>query len=203
MVSWEWSGIDENVYTKIRFQRIRESLSLHYFHIFVMLPPTFIPAMIISIQTHMSFDRQHAHMSVDHPQAAIQLNYKFLWLKCGFMECYDCQIWNTWICHAWIMEKGWQYFDCMIKNYGITPNSKNYACMVDLLGRTEVRDFIKKYKARFMGRGFSSKEGAYIELPTEKEEELPSVSESRDRGGVTSSSRGSVDVWGSITRHSP
>jgi hypothetical protein len=45
------------------------------------------------------------------------------------------------------------------------------------LACAEARDFIKKYKARFMGRGFSSKEGAYIELPTEKEEELPSVSE--------------------------
>lgn len=36
----------------------------------------------------------------------------------------------------------------MIKNYGITPNSKNYACMVDLLGRAglldEARDFIEK-----------------------------------------------------------
>jgi hypothetical protein len=38
-------------------------------------------------------------------------------------------------------------------------------------------------------------EGAEIELPPEKEEELPSVSEgARDRGGVTSNSRGSVDV---------
>lgn len=50
--------------------------------------------------------------------------------------------------HAGLLDKGWQYFDCMTKAYLIIPKVEHYACMVDLLGRTghlvEARDFIKR-----------------------------------------------------------
>jgi len=50
--------------------------------------------------------------------------------------------------HAGLLDKGWQYFDCMTKDYLIIPKVEHYACMVDLLGRTghlvEAQDFIKQ-----------------------------------------------------------
>ncbi|KAH9289611.1 hypothetical protein KI387_033728 [Taxus chinensis] len=51
-------------------------------------------------------------------------------------------------CHAGLVDEGWQYFDCMIQEYCITPHVQHYACMVDLLGRArrleEAQDFIKR-----------------------------------------------------------
>eukprot|EP01018_Ginkgo_biloba_P034747 Gb_24821 [translate_table: standard] len=51
-------------------------------------------------------------------------------------------------CHAGLVNKGWQYFECMIKYYHIRPTMENYGCMVDLLGRAghldEAYDFINK-----------------------------------------------------------
>ncbi|KAH9326423.1 hypothetical protein KI387_006601 [Taxus chinensis] len=50
--------------------------------------------------------------------------------------------------HAGLVEKGWEYFECMSRDYCITPKEQHYACMVDLLGRAgcldEAEDFIKK-----------------------------------------------------------
>eukprot|EP01018_Ginkgo_biloba_P036700 Gb_40432 [translate_table: standard] len=50
--------------------------------------------------------------------------------------------------HAGLVDEGWQYFDCMIKNYSIIPRVEHYACMVDLLGRAgcldEAQEFIRK-----------------------------------------------------------
>ncbi|KAH9326431.1 hypothetical protein KI387_006609 [Taxus chinensis] len=37
--------------------------------------------------------------------------------------------------HAGLVEKGWEYFECMSRDYCITPKEQHYACMVDLLGR--------------------------------------------------------------------
>eukprot|EP01018_Ginkgo_biloba_P038696 Gb_15811 [translate_table: standard] len=49
--------------------------------------------------------------------------------------------------HAGLVDEGWHYFDCMIRDYCITPRMEHYACMVDLLGRAghlnEAQDFIK------------------------------------------------------------
>ncbi|XP_057825115.2 putative pentatricopeptide repeat-containing protein At5g08490 [Cryptomeria japonica] len=49
--------------------------------------------------------------------------------------------------HAGLVDQGWQNFNCMIKDYCITPNMEHYACMVDLLGRAghlqEAYNFIK------------------------------------------------------------
>jgi pentatricopeptide repeat protein len=49
--------------------------------------------------------------------------------------------------HAGLVDKGWQYFDCMDLDYSIMPRVEHYACMVDLLGRAgrlhEAEDFIK------------------------------------------------------------
>eukprot|EP01018_Ginkgo_biloba_P018484 Gb_38129 [translate_table: standard] len=50
--------------------------------------------------------------------------------------------------HAGLVEEGWNYFDCMSRNYGIRPRLEHYACMVDLLGRagqlSEAHNFINK-----------------------------------------------------------
>eukprot|EP01018_Ginkgo_biloba_P037440 Gb_29880 [translate_table: standard] len=49
--------------------------------------------------------------------------------------------------HSGLVNEGWQYFDCMSREYCIMPIMKHYACMVDLLGRAghldEAWDFIK------------------------------------------------------------
>lgn len=37
--------------------------------------------------------------------------------------------------HAGLVDEGWQYFNCMSRDFGITPRTEHYACMVDLLGR--------------------------------------------------------------------
>ncbi|KAK7320196.1 hypothetical protein RJT34_04932 [Clitoria ternatea] len=37
--------------------------------------------------------------------------------------------------HTGLTNKGTEYFYSMHKDYGITPNSKHYTCMIDLLGR--------------------------------------------------------------------
>eukprot|EP01018_Ginkgo_biloba_P037418 Gb_09410 [translate_table: standard] len=50
--------------------------------------------------------------------------------------------------HAGLVNDGWQYFECMSRDYCITPTTKHYACMVDLLGRAghlyEAQVFIEK-----------------------------------------------------------
>jgi pentatricopeptide repeat protein len=49
-------------------------------------------------------------------------------------------------CHAGLVDKGREYFDCISKCYRITPTMEHYGCMVDLLGRAgcldEACDFI-------------------------------------------------------------
>lgn len=49
---------------------------------------------------------------------------------------------------AGLVEKGYQYFDSMVKQYGIIPVPDHYTCMIDLLSRAgrleEARDFINK-----------------------------------------------------------
>ncbi|KAA8530983.1 hypothetical protein F0562_005727 [Nyssa sinensis] len=37
--------------------------------------------------------------------------------------------------HAGFLEKGWEFFDMMMKVYGIKPGLDHYSCMADLLGR--------------------------------------------------------------------
>eukprot|EP01018_Ginkgo_biloba_P019893 Gb_33697 [translate_table: standard] len=50
--------------------------------------------------------------------------------------------------HAGLVDEGWRYFDCMTRDYCITPRVEHYACMVDLLGRAghldEAQEFIQK-----------------------------------------------------------
>eukprot|EP01018_Ginkgo_biloba_P030434 Gb_10709 [translate_table: standard] len=50
--------------------------------------------------------------------------------------------------HAGLVDKGWEYFNCMSQGYCITPGVEHYACMVDLLGRAghleEAHEFIKR-----------------------------------------------------------
>ncbi|KAL5747441.1 hypothetical protein ACOSP7_024444 [Xanthoceras sorbifolium] len=49
--------------------------------------------------------------------------------------------------HNGLVEEGYFHFNSMVKDYGIEPNNRHYACMVDLLGRsgrlTEAEKFIK------------------------------------------------------------
>ncbi|EXB25868.1 hypothetical protein L484_000356 [Morus notabilis] len=42
--------------------------------------------------------------------------------------------------HTGLVERGKQYFYSMNQDYGITPNSKHYTCMIDLLGRAGCLD---------------------------------------------------------------
>eukprot|EP01018_Ginkgo_biloba_P020809 Gb_00201 [translate_table: standard] len=48
--------------------------------------------------------------------------------------------------HAGLVHEGYECFDCMSRDYCITPRMEHYACMVDLLGRSgrldEAEDFI-------------------------------------------------------------
>ena len=37
--------------------------------------------------------------------------------------------------HAGLVDKFWEYFDCMSRDYNIRPRMEHYACMVDLLGQ--------------------------------------------------------------------
>ncbi|XP_031492323.1 putative pentatricopeptide repeat-containing protein At3g49142 [Nymphaea colorata] len=50
--------------------------------------------------------------------------------------------------HAGLLNEGRYYFDCMTREYQITPLIEHYVCMVDLLGRAgkldEAYDFIKQ-----------------------------------------------------------
>ncbi|KAJ0975299.1 hypothetical protein J5N97_017264 [Dioscorea zingiberensis] len=50
--------------------------------------------------------------------------------------------------HAGLIEKGWQCFNSMTKEFGLVPRTEHYACMVDLLGRSgklkEAREFIER-----------------------------------------------------------
>nr|XP_043631402.1 pentatricopeptide repeat-containing protein At2g33680 [Erigeron canadensis] len=49
--------------------------------------------------------------------------------------------------HMGMVEKGWDFFNMMSNEYGITPKLDHYACMVDLLSRggklTEAKEFIE------------------------------------------------------------
>eukprot|EP01018_Ginkgo_biloba_P018360 Gb_34963 [translate_table: standard] len=51
-------------------------------------------------------------------------------------------------CHAGLVCDGWRYFNCMSRDYRITPAIEHYCCMVDLLGRAghldEAQDLINK-----------------------------------------------------------
>eukprot|EP01018_Ginkgo_biloba_P005421 Gb_25283 [translate_table: standard] len=50
--------------------------------------------------------------------------------------------------HAGLVNEGWHYFDCMSRDYCITPREEHYACMIDVLGRAgyldEAYNFIKR-----------------------------------------------------------
>ena len=37
--------------------------------------------------------------------------------------------------HAGLISEGWECFNSMVRDFGVTPTSEHYACMVDLLGR--------------------------------------------------------------------
>ncbi|XP_057835654.2 putative pentatricopeptide repeat-containing protein At3g01580 [Cryptomeria japonica] len=50
--------------------------------------------------------------------------------------------------HSGLVDEGWRQFNCMSKDYNISPMLQHCACMVDLLGRAgriyEAHDFIQK-----------------------------------------------------------
>eukprot|EP01018_Ginkgo_biloba_P018788 Gb_22440 [translate_table: standard] len=47
--------------------------------------------------------------------------------------------------HAGLVDEGWQYFNCMTRDYCIVPRAEHYACMVDLLGRAGQLDEAQKF----------------------------------------------------------
>lgn len=50
--------------------------------------------------------------------------------------------------HAGLIDEGWETFNSMHRDFGVTPRPEHYACMVDMLGRAgklnEAQQFIKK-----------------------------------------------------------
>eukprot|EP01018_Ginkgo_biloba_P031951 Gb_09797 [translate_table: standard] len=69
--------------------------------------------------------------------------------QAGMMPDYITFIGVLYACsHAGLVEEGWQYFNSMSRNYGITPKVEHYACLVDLFGRAgqlnKAYSFIKK-----------------------------------------------------------
>ncbi|XP_040937662.1 pentatricopeptide repeat-containing protein At1g11290, chloroplastic [Gossypium hirsutum] len=54
--------------------------------------------------------------------------------------------------HAGLINEGWECFDSMVRDFGVTPTSEHYACMVDLLGRAgqlnQALEFIEKMPVR-------------------------------------------------------
>ncbi|XP_057823025.2 LOW QUALITY PROTEIN: pentatricopeptide repeat-containing protein At1g11290, chloroplastic [Cryptomeria japonica] len=64
--------------------------------------------------------------------------------------------------HAGLVEKGWKYFECMDLEYGITPNSQHYACIVDLLGRAGYLDAAKHFIEKMPGKPGASVWGALL-----------------------------------------
>eukprot|EP01018_Ginkgo_biloba_P004002 Gb_27891 [translate_table: standard] len=82
-----------------------------------------------------------------HGRAALMLFYKMQ--QAGMMPDHITFIVVLTACsHAGLVDEGWKCFDCMSRDYGITPQVEHYACMVDLLGRAghldEAYDFIRK-----------------------------------------------------------
>ncbi|KAI3461997.1 hypothetical protein Pfo_018660 [Paulownia fortunei] len=49
--------------------------------------------------------------------------------------------------HMGLVDRGWEYFQLMSKNFGVVPRVEHYACMVDILGRAgklhEAKEFIE------------------------------------------------------------
>ena len=81
-----------------------------------------------------------------HGDDAVALFYQIE--KVGFKPDYITFIALLSACsHAGLVDKGWEYFDCMSWDYNIKPRMEHYACMVDLLRRAgclnEAQDFIK------------------------------------------------------------
>ncbi|XP_059066767.1 pentatricopeptide repeat-containing protein At3g12770-like isoform X2 [Cryptomeria japonica] len=90
-----------------------------------------------------------------------------MYVKCGSVEMArqlfdkmskkDVVSWSAMIAgygmhgHGGLLDKGWQCFDSMTRDYGIKPNVEHCACMVDLLGRAGhldvAEDFIKNMAA--------------------------------------------------------
>lgn len=54
--------------------------------------------------------------------------------------------------HAGLVAEGWECFNSMVRDFGVTPRTEHYACMVDLLGRAgkldEARGFIERMPIR-------------------------------------------------------
>eukprot|EP01018_Ginkgo_biloba_P020274 Gb_31034 [translate_table: standard] len=50
--------------------------------------------------------------------------------------------------HAGLVDEGWEFFECMSRDYHIMPMLEHYACMIDLLGRAghldEAENFVQK-----------------------------------------------------------
>eukprot|EP01018_Ginkgo_biloba_P009794 Gb_07756 [translate_table: standard] len=67
-------------------------------------------------------------------------------------------------CHAGLVADGWKYYECMSRDYHITPEVEHYCCMVDLLGRAghvdEAHDFINKMPGKPHAKVWGSLLGA-------------------------------------------
>ncbi|KAL5864646.1 hypothetical protein ACOSQ3_002160 [Xanthoceras sorbifolium] len=54
--------------------------------------------------------------------------------------------------HAGLIDEGWDCFNSMLRDFGVTPKSEHYACMVDMLGRagklSKAQEFIERMPIR-------------------------------------------------------
>ncbi|CAD6220413.1 unnamed protein product [Miscanthus lutarioriparius] len=44
--------------------------------------------------------------------------------------------------HGGLLQEGWSIFEQMIEHYGIVPRMEHYGCIVDLLGRAELTEYV-------------------------------------------------------------
>nr|XP_034580734.1 pentatricopeptide repeat-containing protein At2g35030, mitochondrial-like [Setaria viridis] len=44
--------------------------------------------------------------------------------------------------HGGLLQEGWSIFKQMVEHYGIVPRMEHYGCIVDLLGRAELTDYV-------------------------------------------------------------
>ncbi|CAN6459303.1 unnamed protein product [Victoria cruziana] len=64
--------------------------------------------------------------------------------------------------HGGLVEKGWQYFNRMAKEFGIEPDERHLACMVDLLGRAGLLDEAQCLLVHMQGRANTRAYGALL-----------------------------------------
>ncbi|KAG9447333.1 hypothetical protein H6P81_013461 [Aristolochia fimbriata] len=61
--------------------------------------------------------------------------------------------------HAGLIEEGWNCFNSMLTDFGVTPRTEHYACFVDLLGRAGKKQKADQVRALMRRRGVKKTAG--------------------------------------------